>query len=55
MVNIDETHWKIVAGGFLIWGIKAAESASCLINNTAKEGVTVMAGITTASNKSNSL
>jgi hypothetical protein len=51
VINIDETHWKIVAGGFLTWGIRGAESVPCILENDAKEGVTVIAGITAGGEK----
>jgi hypothetical protein len=51
VINVDETHWKIVAGGFLTWGIRGAESIPCILENDAKAGVTVIAGITAAGEK----
>jgi hypothetical protein len=51
VINIDETHWKIVAGGFLTWGIRGAEAVPCTLENDAKEGVTVIAGITAGGEK----
>jgi hypothetical protein len=51
VANIDETHWKIVAGGFLTWAVRGFESVPCILENDAKEGVTVIAGITAGGEK----
>jgi hypothetical protein len=51
LINIDETHWKLVAGGFLTWAKKGRGSIQCMIQNNDKEGVTAIAGIDYAGNK----
>jgi hypothetical protein len=51
IVNMDETHWKAVAAGFLTWAEKGAESVTCYISNDEKDGVTVIAAIDAAGNK----
>jgi hypothetical protein len=45
IVNLDETCWKAVAGGFMTWAHKNAESVQCHIENDEKEGVTVIAAV----------
>jgi hypothetical protein len=51
IINMDETHWKAVAEGFLTWAEKGAESVPCSISNDEKEGVTVIAAVNAAGNK----
>jgi hypothetical protein len=51
IVNIDETNWRTVAGGFKTWAVKGAESAHCIVANDDKQGVTVIAGISAAGGK----
>ena len=51
ILNMDETHWKAVAAGFLTWAVKGAESVTCHLYNDEKEGVTVIAAITAAGDK----
>jgi hypothetical protein len=48
ILNVDETAWKTVAPGFLIWAHKNLESVQCLIENNEKEGMTVIAAVTAA-------
>jgi hypothetical protein len=45
ITNVDETTWKAVAAGFLMWRKAGTESATCHIENDAKQGVTVIAAI----------
>jgi hypothetical protein len=45
IINIDETNWKTVAGGFMTWAHTNAESVQCQIDNDEKEGVTVIAAV----------
>jgi hypothetical protein len=45
VLNLDETHWKAVAAGFLTWASVSAESVSAFIANDAKQGMTVLATI----------
>jgi hypothetical protein len=45
IINIDETNWKTVAGGFMTWAHTSAESGQCQIDNDEKEGVTVIAAV----------
>jgi hypothetical protein len=49
ILNLDETSWNAVAAGFLTWAVKGTECANCQIDNSQKEGVTVMDGIDVAS------
>jgi hypothetical protein len=51
IINMDETHCKAVAAGFLTWAEKRAESVPCDISNDEKERVTVIAAIDAAGNK----
>jgi hypothetical protein len=51
IINMDETHWKAVAAGFLTWAEKGAESVPCHISTDEKEGVTVIAAIDAPGNK----
>jgi hypothetical protein len=45
VLNIDETNWRMVAGGFLTWAKRGAESVSCKIENDEKFGVTAIAAV----------
>jgi hypothetical protein len=45
IVNIDETNWKAVPGGFLTWAHKGIECVHCQIENDEKQGVTVIAAV----------
>jgi hypothetical protein len=51
LINIDETHWTLVAGGLLTWARKDRESVQCDIQNDDKEGITAIAAIDSAGNK----
>jgi hypothetical protein len=50
--NIDETNWRAVAAGFLTWAPAGAETVNCHIGNSEKQGVTAIAAITAAGEKS---
>jgi hypothetical protein len=43
IINIDETNWRIITGGFMTWAHTSIESVQCQIDNDDKEGVTVIA------------
>jgi hypothetical protein len=45
VINIDETNWRTLAGGFLTWAHTGIESVQCQIENDVKEGVTVIAAV----------
>ena len=45
VINMDETHFKVVNNGFLTWALKGAETINCYIGNDPKDGVTVLATI----------
>jgi hypothetical protein len=51
VLNIDETNWKVVAGGFWTWADTGNEAVSCILDDNEKEGVTVIAGIDAAGMK----
>jgi hypothetical protein len=51
IINIDETNWRTVAGGFMTWAHTSTESVQCQIDNDEKEGVTVIAAVDAAGGK----
>jgi hypothetical protein len=51
VINVDETNWRMVAGGIWTWATTGSESVSCLVENNEKEGITVIAAIDAAGTK----
>jgi hypothetical protein len=45
VLNVDETSWKVVAGGFWTWPDMGSEIVSWIADDNEKEGVTVITGI----------
>jgi hypothetical protein len=50
-VNVDETHWNLGAGRFLMWAKSDHESIQCMIENNDKQRITAITGIDYAGNK----
>jgi hypothetical protein len=51
VINIDETHWKLVNGSFKVWAPRGAESVRVTVNGDAKDGVTAIGAVETAGGK----
>jgi hypothetical protein len=45
IVNLDETNRRTVAAGICTWATKGSESVSCTVQNSKKEGITVLAAV----------
>jgi hypothetical protein len=45
MINIEETNWRSLAGGIWTWTMTGSESGSCFVEQSEKEGITVLAAI----------
>jgi hypothetical protein len=52
IINIDETNWSAVAAGFLTWAPAGPETMNCHIGISEKQGVTAIAAVTAAGEKS---
>jgi hypothetical protein len=50
VINIDETNWRVVVSSFWTWTHTGSEAVSS-INESEKEGITVIGGIDTAGAK----
>ena len=51
ILNADETAWKIMPNGLTTWTVKGTDNIQLLVNDDAKECLTVMATITAAGTK----
>jgi hypothetical protein len=51
IINIDETNWRTVAGGFMTWAHTSIGSVQRQIDNDEKDRVTVIAGMDAAVRK----